>query len=182
MSAMERSVETITCPSQLTAMLNNTLGLNLDKTDTEVLRIALERNNGRGLDMKRIRMLVQTEKQSSVLGGGDAVQSRELRARVPVALEQPATDGEHRERHDDHPQRLPPLRRDSLLCLLLTGVRRQPPHRRRRLRHQAPGRRRLRRRTDGHDEADGGGAPGPCGVREIYGHYGIGRDARTGMY
>ena len=52
------------------------------------------------------------------------------------------------------------------------GVWRQPPHRRRRLRHQATGRRRLRRRTDGHDS---GWGRRTRTMRRwgTYGHYGI---------
>ena len=72
MSALHRSVETLTCPKQLTAYLNNTMGLKLDDSDTKVLAIALNRNNGKGLSMEQIRSLVDTnESQSSVLAGGD---------------------------------------------------------------------------------------------------------------
>ena len=73
MSALHRSVETITCPDQLTAFLNNTMGLELDHQDTEVLKIALNRNGGKGLSMGQIRNLVDTNDVAavSVLSGGD---------------------------------------------------------------------------------------------------------------
>ena len=74
-SAFDRSVETVTCPVQLTAMLNNTMGLDLDSRDTDVLRLAIKRNGGRGLTMKTIRDLVDLniKNRSSVLGGGDGI-------------------------------------------------------------------------------------------------------------